>query len=203
MEAKDIVATLVGFVLGVLGSWIFWRFLLFMKPDVRISDVVLKGHDRLDKGQTLYRIKVFNFGSRQVIELQASARLVEKRDDRWPVKRELKLRFGGGIPTLGRKKDFGDPLLRIPPGFTFVIEGEDCLEAEMNADRRIMFMVSAKDALSGTTVVHRKVYTAADIQTGDFARGPIFERDVGSEVAEAAVAASQDAEPGAAADPAS
>jgi hypothetical protein len=128
LEAKDIITTLVGFVLGVFGSWLFWRFLLVLRPDVRISPHVLKGHDRLDSGKVVYRLKVYNFGRRQVVDLQAQARLVEKSEDRWPVLKEVKLRFDGGVTALGRKKDFGDPLAHIPPGFILLILDESKLD---------------------------------------------------------------------------
>ena len=84
----------------------------------------------------------------------ANARIVERQPNgRWPTLRELELEFTGALPALGKKKDVGKVLTAISPIWNFRILNEDDIKAELIADRYLLFTLSAKDALSGTTVV--------------------------------------------------
>src|SRR5688572_1041540 len=42
----EIVTPLAGFLLGLLGSWLFWKYQLHLRPNVGISACVLKGLHR-------------------------------------------------------------------------------------------------------------------------------------------------------------
>src|SRR5262249_3171064 len=83
----EAATTVAGFLLGLFGSWLFWRYLLLLAPTVRISPHVLKGKHLLDEEQTVYRIKIYNDSSRQVIDLMADVSLWERRGDKWRLPR--------------------------------------------------------------------------------------------------------------------
>jgi hypothetical protein len=36
--------TLIGFVLGVIGTYLFWRFQVHLKPKIKISKIMAKDH---------------------------------------------------------------------------------------------------------------------------------------------------------------
>ncbi len=173
---KDVLTTFAGFLLGIIGSYIFWRYLLVLKPNIKISPITLKGFDYINTQKLVYRIKLINFGNRQIIGLNASARIVERRNNRWTTIDELKMEYDGELAALGRHKDYGDYLSRIGPIYYMRILDEKKFESNLNEDKRLVFTLSAKDALSGTTVVQRQVYNKDDIQQGDFKEGFTFEK---------------------------
>lgn len=136
-----------------------------------ISPVVLKGFSYINPKEIVYRIKLINYSNRQVVELNAEAWIVEKRNNRWTPVTKLKLEYDGELPALGRHKDYGDVSLGISPIFCMNIKEEN-LESKVNEEnRKLNFTLSAKDALSGTAVVHRQIYSRKNIQEGDFELG--------------------------------
>jgi hypothetical protein len=177
-----LVPAMTGLFVGLVTSWLWWRYLLSRGPDVRISSCVLKGtkptnsDQATERGKTVHRIKLINCGERQVIDLKAKAEILEHRGNRWGLVKELKLEFDGAFPALGKQSDYGNVTKAISPVHYSLIENENDIRAELNADRRLVFTLSAKDALSGTTEVQRKFYTAKEIQEGDFESGFTFEK---------------------------
>ncbi|BAS54920.1 hypothetical protein NIES2135_58150 [Leptolyngbya boryana NIES-2135] len=176
MELKEIANLLLGFFLGVFGSWLFWKYLLFLQPRVKISRILLKGSHHIRTNEIVYRIKIYNSGRRQVVDLVASATVVRvKEKNRYITLRELKLSFDGQIPSLGAVQDFGNPLHAISPVFHFQILDEINLEGQLADDEWIFFTLSARDALSGTDKVQRVAFNRDNIKKGKFLYGLTFD----------------------------
>jgi hypothetical protein len=172
-----IIGTLLSFTLGALTSWLFWRYLLFLKPKVQISPMILKGQSRKEPSKTVYRIKVINLSKRQAINIAVSASICTTSgtpgiDQRRVATRHLTLNFGD-LPALGSKTRLGD-IWGVAPFFIFWTD-ED-IEPFLTEGCRLVFSLSASDALSGTTVVQRIAYRKADIDVGDFCRSLDFEK---------------------------
>jgi hypothetical protein len=176
MELKEVANLLLGFFLGVFGSWLFWKYLLFLQPRVQISRILLKGFHHIRTNEIIYRIKVYNSGRRQVVDLVASALIVRVREKkRYLTVRELKLSFDGQIPSLGAVQDLGNPLHAISPVFHFQILDEINLEEQLADDEWIFFTLSARDALSGTDKVQRVAFNRHNIKEGGFLYGLTFD----------------------------
>ena len=192
-EVSQLMNILIGFGLGVAASWFFWRYLRLMKPKVRISSIVAKGVSRKAPEKTAYRIKIANFGCRQVINLSASWTICELTPvpggyrsvvkKRLTIPREI-------IPVLGPKNELDKPS-GISPIYVFVTKPKFDVEGIMRKGARMLFTLSATDAMSGTTVVQRKTYTIDQIEAGDFQRGLDFA--LGAQVSETDVPAGEDA----------
>ena len=112
---------------------------------------VLKEPDK-----AVYRIKLINCGRRQVIE--------------------LKIESDGVLPALGRKRDFGNIKKAISPVYYCLIKDEKYIKAELHGSRLVFLTLSARDALSGTTLVQRRQYGEDEIQEGDFKPKFTFEK---------------------------
>lgn len=168
---NELTTTLFGFILGLCGSWLWWRCLLLLKPRVLISPYVLKEPDK-----AVYRIKLINCGRRQVIELKATAAIRERQNGRWRFERELEVESDGVLPALGRKRDYGNIKKAISPVYYCLIKDEKDIKAELHGSRLIFLTLSARDALSGTAIVQRRLYGEDEIQEGDFKPKFTFEK---------------------------
>ncbi len=51
---------LLGFFLGLLGTYLFWRFQINVQPRLVISSLIAKGQSNDNDGKTVYRIKIYN-----------------------------------------------------------------------------------------------------------------------------------------------
>ena len=161
-----------GFILGIIGTYLFWRFQINIKPKIEISNVIAKGYSHTVADKVVYRIKIFNKSNRQVINISIGCSLsyavTTTNGER---------SFGKGLPVktkniqfLGPKKNWGDPF-GLSPVKIIVISDVDELEEELANNKKILFTVSATDAESGSTSVQRVIYELNDIKQGDFESG--------------------------------
>jgi hypothetical protein len=67
------ISQVIGFLVGILSSWLFWYALLLAKPKIVISKNIVINRK---KGSLL--VKVINRGRRQATDIQASLALVER-----------------------------------------------------------------------------------------------------------------------------
>jgi len=164
--------TLIGFIGGVLTSWIFWKYLLFLKPKVGISPLVAKGisNDENKHDQTVYRIKVINFGNRQVINLHGRISLTKITEINGGKHRTARRIRTATISALGPRKAVDD-LYGILPVWVIAFQTEEALENLINDRWKLQFTLSAQDALSGTTVVQTVIYDKHQIVNGNFRGG--------------------------------
>ncbi len=160
------ISQLIGFLVGILSSWIFWYALLLAKPKIAISKNIVFNQK---KGSLL--VKIINKGRRQATDIQASLALVERDSSR---------RFFT-IHNAQLRKDFLPALAPIQEShkawglrtaFVFATdEGVQMLEELPIVDRgerRIVFTLSATDGLSGTKVVQQTTYRLDDVKSGRF-----------------------------------
>lgn len=171
-------AFLSGLILALVTSWLFWRYLLSIKPKVKISNHIAKGisHHLQEEGQHVYRIKVVNFGKRQVINLTATCtvtELVHVGQGRRRITKKLDFQ-SNSIPALGSKNDIGN-MWSITPVWVVLIRSKVALEDMLNEDCRIQFTLLATDALSATSIAQRITYKTDHIKDGDFEWGLNFD----------------------------
>jgi hypothetical protein len=160
------ISQVIGFLVGILSSWLFWYALLLAKPKIVISKNIVINRK---KGSLL--VKVINRGRRQATDIQASLALVERDNS-------------GRFFTIHNAQLRKDLLLALAPvqeshkpwglrtAFVFATdEGVQMLE-ELSivnrGERRIVFTLSATDGLSGTKIVQQTAYRLEDVRSGRF-----------------------------------
>src|SRR5690349_7220060 len=89
MDATDaIINQAIGFVIGLVSSFVFWYLLLTLKPKLSISPEA--AHDVERKR---LRIKIVNNGWRQVADIQASLTVIERHKSGESFKKSIKKRI--------------------------------------------------------------------------------------------------------------
>lgn len=172
-----VLPTIAGLIIGVATSWMFWRYLLWVKPKVVLSPKVSVTFDRT-KGKKVYRFKIVNTGRHQAINITLRAWVADlMKVPGGEVSRaiyEMPIN-NSQTATLNPEKDVKRPwgltsetTLRSEPDRD--IEGmlEDC-------NTIIMVTLRVSDAISGTTIVQQRTYSRADIVRGMFKIGRSFE----------------------------
>lgn len=172
------IEIVIGFLGGIFTSWIFWKYLHFLKPDVRVSPQIAKAIslDETQEKRTTYLIKVINMGERQAINVSAKAHLCKLADiygGKRRITKKIELK-GNQVFALGPRKLLGDSW-KITPVWYVVLSPQDALEKLVDDNWKVRFLLSATDALSGTTIVQSVVYGKNEIVNGDFGWGLEFD----------------------------
>lgn len=185
---------IISIILNLAASWLFWKYMLNIKPDILASPIVLKGKSRSDN-RKIYRIKIINKGDRQIKDVELTASLLEIKGTlgidhrRSPVRcvrlndkcEPLKVTITNNqILGFGAKEEIYNVWgLSVMLIVTIEIKnenGEDFdLESILTDERRLVLTISATDALSGTTILQRYSYTKDKILQGDFKRNLNFD----------------------------
>jgi len=164
-----IVSQSIGFLIGVLSSFVFWYLLIRAKPYVAVSPVVV-----FNPSSRHLLIKVRNESHRQSTDIQASLALLERKQDGGLVTLHIPKLQRDTLIALGPIQDLNKPW-SIQSAFTFVVEdGQKTLELLTQQDdkeKRLVFVLSITDGLSGTKVVHQVVYKAENVKQGKFGLG--------------------------------
>ncbi|TKB25339.1 hypothetical protein FCL47_14910 [Desulfopila sp. IMCC35006] len=164
-----------GFILGIIGTFLFWRFQINIKPKIAISDHILRGQSNTDPNKYLYRIKVYNLSNRQIINISIGCSLSYKiniGNGKRSVGKSLTVK-PKTVQFLGPKKNWGDPF-GLSPVKIFQLTDIDYIEENFTNEKRILFTILATDAESGAATVLRKVYMLNDIKIGNFEPGLHF-----------------------------
>jgi hypothetical protein len=177
-----LVNQLLGFIVGILSSWALWYYLLNIKPKIEISPNIAYN----PRNGTLH-VKIRNARRRQVTDIQTSLAVVERKPD-------------GRLLTLHVARLKRDTLFVLAPiqelkvswglPATFVFSTEEGrlmleqLERDGEGERRIVFVISATDALSGSKVVKQVTFVSDDIKMGRFGLDFTIEESLGSLVDE-------------------
>lgn len=168
-----IFGTLLGFVFGIIACWLFWKYLLFLKPNIEIAPLI--SFTKNEKtGRKIFRFKIVNRGVRQVTGITLNAWLcdlmgipggkVSRGLYRFPIKNSDTL-------TLNPEKQAERPW-GLTPESTFKSEPEfDAYGLLAVPNHKIMITLRVADAISGTTVVTQKVYGREHIKEGMFEIG--------------------------------
>jgi hypothetical protein len=161
-----LINQLLGFVVGILSSWALWYYLLHVKPKIEISPNITYN----PRNGTLH-VKVRNARRRQVTDIQSGLAVVEQKPD-------------GRLLTLHVARLKRDTLFALAPiqelkaswslPATFVFSTEDGklmleqLAEKGDGERRIVFVISATDGLSGSKVVQQVSFHMENIRQGRF-----------------------------------
>jgi hypothetical protein len=161
-----LINQLLGFIIGILSSWALWYYLLHVKPKIEISPNIAYN----PRNGTLH-VKVRNARRRQVTDIQSSLAVVERKPD-------------GRLLTLHIARLKRDALFVLAPiqelknswslPATFVFSTEDGkrmleqLAEKGEGERRIVFVISATDGLSGSKVVQQVSFRMENIVHGRF-----------------------------------
>ncbi len=159
----------IGFFLGLISSWVFLYLLILIKPKIGISSVIV-----FNPNTGALLVKVRNLRRRQATDIHTSLSLVERKSD-------------GRLFTLQSAKLRRDNLLALAPiqdlkkewqllsTFVFATdEGQEMLEKltyPSNGEKRLVFMLSTTDAISGTKNVQQVTYCLEDVKNGKFGLG--------------------------------
>lgn len=167
----------IGFLVGMLATWIFWKYMLILKPKVSISPQVSKDISADNPEQKVYRFKIRNEGKRQVVNISlvvTVCRLINVPRGK----------ISSNIGTLLPKKNISALAPKseswsswdIPPIYIFVGKPDFDVEQMLSQeDTRIMATLSATDSQSGTTHVQRVTYMLKDLVEGNFVKGLGFD----------------------------
>lgn len=174
---EELMDQAAGFILGVLASILAWYLLTRLRPRVAVAP---KAAYQRETGRI--RIKVINRGRRQVSDCRATLTLNERQREG----DTLRIRIQHRLPlarehlfALGPKTEFGKAW-GLYPAFIFraSVGRPELLEQLVrtaNSERRLVFTVAARDAISGSEIVLRTTYRAEDIQEGIYRTGDNFE----------------------------
>jgi hypothetical protein len=170
METLKILELLIGFILGIIGSYLFWRYMLFLKPQIEISPKILKGISHKFGNKTVYRIKLINIGPRSIIELKIRltfCQLAPLGNGQEILVLQEKI-FEKEVPRiLGPKKNFGQHW-SISPIYQYAFNIDQNVLDSLDNQGKLVLTVICTDSLSSTTLPIRITYEKHDIEIGDF-----------------------------------
>lgn len=162
-----------GFLLGLAGAYLFWKFQVYLKPQIRMPELIARGPSRTNADQIVYRLKVINNSQRQVINIKVRSsvsKLINVPNGKRSFGKQLEVSPTESM-VLGAARNIGQPF-GLSPVKVFVIKPCSIdVESELRNGSLIMVTLSATDAESGTTIVHRKTYTKNRIIEGDYESG--------------------------------
>lgn len=169
-----VASQMLAFLLGVLACWAFWYVLLWLTPRLKIAPEAA-----YDPVQGRINVKVANIGTRQITDIEAELVLF----DRIPEGRLVPVRRGvldpPNILALEVRKMVGVPWC-LPTVYVFVCKNGtdlyDALQATPQVgERRVVFTISARDAVSGTKKVQRVTFARNAVKVGTYTRGLAFD----------------------------
>jgi hypothetical protein len=177
-----LINQLLGFVVGILSSWALWYYLLHVKPKIEISPNIAYN----PRNGTLH-VKVRNARRRQVTDIQSSLAVVERKPDGRLLTLHIARLKRDTLSVLAPIQELKS-LWGLPATFVFSTDdGKLMLEhlAEKGeGERRIVFVISATDGLSGSKVVQQVTFRMENIKHGRFGLDFTIEERLSSAVDE-------------------
>ncbi len=169
----DIVGIVLGFILGILSSYLFWKYLLSLKPQLKISPYILKGKSLKYESDTVYRLKMFNNSNRPIVNFNIKIAIGKIRELNDGSKRSVidKVIKNQYWAVLGPKKNIGDHW-GLTPVFNITFKSTGELE-ELLSDKEnvIQLTIICFDGNSGSAFASRTKYEKKDILNGNFSYG--------------------------------
>lgn len=174
---ETVIGLVVGFALGVLGSWLFWKYLLWIRPNVSIAPKIAISRDK-QTGKRVYRFKILNNGKHQVKDVTLGAWVcdlmtvpggqVSRSLYVFPLNNSETVSLA---PNGNADRPWGltpEVIFRSAPDF----DVESLLD---DPEKRVLITLRVSDALSGTTVVQQFTFTKDDLVWGHFRVGDSFQ----------------------------
>lgn len=169
----DFVGIVIGFFLGLVSSWLFWRWQLIIKPEFKISPQVAVIPYQKDPSKLIYQIKISNQSKRSIINMTASLGIHEvAHDGLGPGRRTVyKVDINPKSPTyVGPKTRLYNPW-SITRVHYYTSKPDNKVANLLTDNRKLVFTVQATDAQSGTTVLKRVLFESKDLIMGRFEGG--------------------------------
>ncbi len=171
MVITDIINLFIGFFIGALSSGAVWYLLAMTKPKIAISPMIV-----YEPETNRLRIRVINRSRRQASRIKVLFFVGEKYSAFYRTIHTPKLNRRD-IFALGSKNNFGKYWV-LPTSTIFsVTDGKqvlDILSQHEKGERRLVFTLSATDALSGSEIIQRVSYSIDDVKFGKFNSGTEF-----------------------------
>jgi hypothetical protein len=152
MSVNDVINLVIGFVLGIGSSWVFWYWQLHLKPRIAISPMAAYDPDTGTLG-----IRIINRARRQATDIQALLFVAEVQGSWYDTIY---------TPVLNRTALFALAPYKRPMAFwrlpvSSIFETRDganivaLLSSQGHNERRLIYTLSATDALSSSKVIQR------------------------------------------------
>ncbi|MBC7818816.1 MAG: hypothetical protein IAG10_18145 [Planctomycetaceae bacterium] len=167
----DLLGIAIGFILGLISSWLFWRWQLMIAPHFTISSQIAVRPALHDPSKLVYQIKIVNRSARSIIDMTASLGVGEVAREGLGRKTIHLVKLRPEAPTyIGPATGHYDPW-SITCVHYYTSEPDNRVSELLTEERKLVFTVQATDAHSGTTVLKRVLYEAKDIVKGHFEGG--------------------------------
>jgi hypothetical protein len=161
-----IINQFLGFVVGILSSWALWYYLLNVKPKIEISPNIAYN----PRNGTLH-VKVRNARRRQVTDIQSSLAVVERKPDGRLLTIHIARLKRDTLFVLAPIQELQTPW-SLPATFVFSTEDGKLMLEQLSqkgeGERRVIFVISATDGLSGSKVVQQVSFSMENIKWGRF-----------------------------------
>ena len=158
---------LLGFILGTLSTWLFWRYMLLLKPNISIPEYVIEEVNLKEEKEFIYRTR--NLGKRQVIDISVKATICEHTGtgEEYPHRLVHKLKLDLDSANVLYPKEKTTKPWGLPNYRGFHIQQIDestgnkvnITKLLENKQRRLIITVRSTDSISGTVVITRTLYT--------------------------------------------
>lgn len=170
----DFIGLILGFFVGIFSSFAFWYALALMKPRITLSPFAV-----FYPQDGSLRVRIINKNRRQAVDIKV--RLVVDEITQDGSRKTIyipKLKSDYRFALEPKNKDM-EKMWGLPTATTFIAyDGKkilDLLESSNELERRLLFTLSAADALSGSKIVQRNSYSYDNIRHGKFCSGLEFE----------------------------
>lgn len=158
-------------VVGVVSSWAFWYLQINIKPKIDISP-----HAVYDPTDDTIGILVINRSKRQATDINVLLFIGEVQGNWYETVYTPKLNRKYLFALDGRKTK--SSFWQLPTSSYFeAVEGGKIMDilAEKSKKRKMIFTLSATDAISSTKVIYRVAYGYEDIKRGKFKQAGNFD----------------------------
>ncbi|MER2511482.1 MAG: hypothetical protein ABTQ25_03515 [Nitrosomonas ureae] len=170
----DFINIILGFFVGILSSYVFWLALVLTKPNIAISPFAV-----FYPSDGSLRVRIINKSRRQAVDIKvylAVDELTPRNTRRTIHTPNLNSDYRFALEPKHKDMDFK---WGIPTATTFIAyDGQkilDLLAPSNGPERRLLFTLSATDALSGAKIVQRVSYSHENLRHGMFVGGLVFE----------------------------
>ena len=164
-----LISNLIGVVIGLVSSWIFWKYQLNIKPKLQVSNfAIYESHSQT------FKIKVKNDGYRDITDISANFRISQRKKGQksgdYFVQKLVDLSEHAAYrQVLGPINDnqawglLNSCIFESDPNDQALdFLGDEIADSEI--ERRLVVDISCIDAQSGSKLVNRQTYSINQIE---------------------------------------